>query len=139
MLMSKMARLALRLGACLAIVGSGAACQRLVTPEPVPVPEVPLVITNHDYFDVAVYAVLMDGVRGPRIATVNGFSSRTVHVRKDLLEHASTLVLEVHAVGTAYSWTSPAMSIDSDDVARLDVYTDSNGDLHRCAFYARAM
>ncbi|HVX38737.1 MAG TPA: hypothetical protein VHB25_04110 [Gemmatimonadaceae bacterium] len=139
MLMSKFVRRAGRWAAALVVVAAAAGCRPAARTAATPDDGVPLVITNHDYFDVGVYVQAAEGVQGYRIATVTGFSSAKVTVRRSLLERGSSLTLMLHAIGTAYSWTSPSIVLYSDDVARLDIYSDANGDLHRCAFYTRSM
>lgn len=139
MLMSRLARTVRAAATCLTISIAAAACRPQVQPTPSSSDDVPLVIMNHDYFDVSVYVQPADGVQGFRVATVNGFGTRTVRVRRALLERGTEITLQVHALGTSYSWTSQTITIDSHDVARLDVYSDANGDLHRCSLYARAM
>lgn len=139
MLVSKLARTIRTAATCLTIAIAATACRPQVQPAPSSSDDVPLLITNHDYFDVSVYVQPPGGVQGFRVATVNGFGTRTVRVRRALLERGTEITLQVHALGTSYSWTSQSITVDSHDVARLDVYSDANGDLHRCALYARAM
>ncbi|HVZ78993.1 MAG TPA: hypothetical protein VG818_13505 [Gemmatimonadaceae bacterium] len=117
----------------IALLASG--CQwfsRGTTPQ---APPVSLVVHNYGFFDVNVFALQTDAGPALRLGTVTGLSSAELTVRSTMLRPGRILVVQVHAIGTQYTWTSPAVGVNEGELARLDVYTDPDGNMSRSTLY----
>lgn len=114
---------------------AGAGCRRSIGQGPTPSSPVPLFVENHGYLDVAVYA--MRSASGPhtRLGTVTGLSKMQVVVPYTELQSGGTLMLYLHAIGSAGSWVSPSVMVSADDAAVLEIYADASGDLSRSVLY----
>ena len=106
---------------------------------PSPSYPVPLFIENHGYLDVAVYAMRTSSGPHTRIGTVTGLSKARVIVPATELQTGGSLMLYLHAIGSARSWVSPAVLVSSDDAAVLEIYADPDGGLSRSTLYTRAI
>lgn len=123
--------------AAVAVAAVSGACFRKPK-HPVPVPEpVLLDIQNHGFPDVDVY-VLPSATPGGaiRLASVSGFSKRSVHVRVSQLQPGFVLQLQVHAVGGIGSWISPAMAVGPGEHIVLEINTDATGNMNHSILYA---
>ncbi len=94
-----------------------------------------LVVSNRSYFDVDVY--VLRSANGPayRLDMVTGNAEVELRVKTSDLGSAGELMLQLHAVGSRYTWTTPAVSVDEGVVAHLEIYGDASGNLSRSSLY----
>ncbi len=94
-----------------------------------------LVVSNRSYFDVDVY--VMRSASGPayRLDTVAGNGEVELRVKTTDLGSAGELILQLHAIGSRYTWTSPSVAVDEGVVAHLEIYSDASGNLNRSNLY----
>ncbi len=94
-----------------------------------------LVVSNRSYFDVNVY--VLRSVNGPayRLDTVTGNAEVELKVRTSDLDSSGQLMLQLHAVGSRYTWNTPAVAVDEGVVAHLEIYADASGNLSRSNLY----
>ncbi len=120
-----------------ALVAAGTGCHR-APPASAPLQgPVALFVRNSAFFDVVVYALPSAGVDSRvRVATVTGNSESQVSVPLTYLRPGGVMVLYLHAIGSRYSWTSPAVMVDPESVMRLDVYANPDGSLSRSTLYS---
>ncbi len=96
---------------------------------------VPLVIRNRSYFDINVYAHRAASSPGRRIATVSSGSEGTFKVSTADLTAGRQLMVGVRAIAGRSAWVSQSLAVGNNVIARLDVMSDSNGDLGRTTLY----
>lgn len=96
---------------------------------------VPLIIRNRSYFDINVYAHRAANSPGRRVATVSSGSEGTFKVSNADLTAGRQLMLGVRAIAGRSAWVSPSLAVGNNVIARLDVMSDSNGDLGRSVLY----
>lgn len=96
---------------------------------------IPLVIRNRSYFDITVYVHRAVSSPGRRVATVSSGGEGTFKISTADLQAGRQLMLGVRAIAGRSAWVSPALSVGNNVVARLDVMSDSNGDLGRSVLY----
>jgi hypothetical protein len=120
-----------------ALVAAGTGCHR-AQPEVAPLQgPVALLVRNNAFFDVVVYALPSTDVDSRvRVATVTGNSESQVSVPLTYLRPGGAMVLYLHAIGSRYSWTSPAVMVNPESVMRLDVYANPDGSLSRSTLYS---
>lgn len=120
-----------------ALIASTPGCHRNAPlAEPLRGP-VALFVRNNAYFDVAVYALpSIDLDSRVRVATVTGNSDSPVSVPLSYLRPGGVMALYLHAIGSRYSWTSPAVTVDPEGVMRLEIHANPDGSLDRSTLYA---
>lgn len=120
-----------------ALVAAGTGCHR-TPPDLAPLQgPVALLVRNNAFLDVAVYALPSTDVDSRvRVATVTGNSESQVSVPLTSLRPGGVLVLYLHAIGSRFSWTSPAVLVDPESVMRLDIYANPDGSLSRSTLYS---
>jgi hypothetical protein len=94
-----------------------------------------VMVTNRGFYDVNVYAVRTAGVAGRRLATVTGGSSATLRVRESDQQPGGGVTLQLRAIGSRMNWTSPTLNLGFGVIGRLDIASNSGGDLSRTMFY----
>lgn len=117
-----------------ALLASALACAGRGKPG-TPQPDIPLVVHNSAFNDVIIYAVPSGADTRVRIGNVTGNSDARFSVRRSLMRAEGILVLNLRAIGSRYSWTTPSLSVQQGDAACLDIFADASGDLSRSAFY----
>ena len=98
-------------------------------------PPVHLEVRNRGFFDVVVYGVPSGVDARVRLGTVTGNSEARLTVPQHAVRPGGTLVLFVHAIGSAGSWLSPGVPVGDGTLATLDVLADSDGGLSRSVLY----
>jgi hypothetical protein len=96
-----------------------------------------LEVHNHSVFDVAVYAIRAPGSVHMRLGTAPSFIRSTLVIPREVRRADGSLVVELHAIGSNRTWTSPEVAIYEGVTACLDVYSDLSGDLSRSSLYTR--
>ncbi len=116
-------------------VAAGAACfNKGKGIEPAPQPVV-LLVSNRGFFDVDVYAMPSGPNSAARLGTVSGFSEAELVVRPTLLQPGGVLQLRLHPIGTSVNWVSPGLALSEGEQAKLEIYSDANGNLSRSVLY----
>lgn len=94
-----------------------------------------VLVTNRGFYDVNIYAIRSVGVSGHRLATVAGGTTVTVRVPESDQQPGNGVMLNLRAVGSRLSWTTPLITFNPGSVARLDIASSSGGDLSQSQFY----
>lgn len=96
---------------------------------------VSLVVENRGYYDVNVYVVRTEGVRGVRLGTVNGGATVTFKVRETDLQAGGLLQLQARAIGGRSTWSSPTLFVSNGMVVKLDLIAIGTTDLSQSQLY----
>ena len=110
------------------------ACHR--NPGP-PAPKVILNVSNTGFFDVNVFVIRSSGGSAIRLGMVGGGAHSTFSVPETHLQPGHMMVVQVRTIGAGSSWTSPSLVIGNSTIARLDVVTNSSGNLNQSQFYTQ--
>jgi hypothetical protein len=111
--------------------GSGGSESEDINPEPMPGPVI-LVVKNHGYYDVDVFALPSDaGGRAVRVGSVPGLGTQQLTIQPRDLQPGGVLQVQVHAFGTNRTWNSRPLSIQMGTSALLEVNMDANGGMNR--------
>jgi len=94
-----------------------------------------VVVTNRGFYDVNVYAVRSAGMAGRRLATVQGGTGTTLRVRESDQQPGGGVTLQLRAIGSRATWTSPTLNLGFGVAGRLDIVSNSGGDLRQTMFY----
>ncbi|HEY0931822.1 MAG TPA: hypothetical protein VGE27_18005 [Gemmatimonas sp.] len=94
-----------------------------------------IVATNRGFYDVNVYAVRSAGVQGRRLATVQGGGSATFRVRESDQQPGGGVTLQLRAIGGRAVWISPTLNLGFGTAGRLDIVSNTGGDLRQTMFY----
>lgn len=117
------------------VLAADGACSRKQRDSAAPETRVPLLVHNHSFFDVAIYALPAGATTRVRLGNVTGFSSATLSVSPVARRGGGSLVLQLHAIGSNQQWVTPEIFLYEGVVACLDIYSDLSGDLSRSSFY----
>jgi hypothetical protein len=96
---------------------------------------VSLVVENRGFSDVNVFVVRTEGVRGPRLGTVNGGTTVTFKVRETDLQAGGLLQLQARVIGGRSTWLSPTLSVSTGMVIKLDLIATGTTDLSQSQLY----
>ena len=94
-----------------------------------------LVVENRGYYDVNVFVVRSEGMRGVRLGTVNGGTTITFTVRDTDLQAGGLLQLQARAIGGRSTWLSPTLFVSSGMVVKLDLIATGTTDLSQSQLY----
>jgi hypothetical protein len=94
-------------------------------------------VNNRSFFDVNVYVLRSPGGAGRRMGTVSGGSTATLRVPETELQPGGRLQLSVRAISGRATWISPAISVSTRVIARLDINATNSGDLTQSQLYVQ--
>lgn len=100
-----------------------------------PPERITLRVDNRGYFDVTVYALRAVG-SATRLGNISGGSSGTLFVRLSDLQPGGRLVVQLRALGTRRTWTSPPVTVADGLRARLSVLSSNSGDMSQSSLIA---
>ena len=94
-----------------------------------------LIVENRGYFDVNVFVVRSEGIRGVRLGTANGGTTVTFKVRESDLQAGGLLQLQARAIGGRSTWLSPTLTVSTGMVIKLDLNATGTTDLSQSQLY----
>jgi hypothetical protein len=118
----------------IALAIAAGACRHQL-PRGAPEHPVALLVRNHGFFDVDVYALPSALSSRVRLATVTGNSDARLSVPAHAMRPGGGLVVYLHAVGSRASWISPEVAVTSGLTACLDIFANTDGSLSRSSLY----
>lgn len=95
----------------------------------------PLIIRNRSYFDINVYVHRATNSPGRRVGTVSSGGEQRFRINAADLQAGNQLMLGVRAIAGRSAWVSPSLTVSQNVIARLDVMSDSQGDLGRTVLF----
>ena len=94
-----------------------------------------LIVENRGYYDVNVFVVRSEGMRGIRLGTANGGTTVTFKVRDTDLQAGGLLQVQARAIGGRSTWSSPTLSVSTCMVIKLDLNPTGTTDLSQSQLY----
>lgn len=94
-------------------------------------------VNNRSFFDVNVYVLRSPGGAGRRMGTASGGSTTTMRIPETELQPGGRLQLSVRAISGRSTWISPAVSVSTRVIVRLDVNATNSGDLTQSQLYVQ--